>query len=612
MVNAILLEKVSTLKPLQTAIVVHEVLDDLKQIFPFNRGSFIVAKSVEDVVLKAGLSERQRQRAEESLRRHKSFWDRIGNRIIIPVILPSVERAETGIVVIEGTSNRDMGPDEAERWIPLLSRLIKKDLLEKTVKKTFSEGEKLPEIIPYLVVKYFTDIAIDKVSVLRLSPASFKSKAVYNLFELLNDDRFLDILGRYDLAGVGEESIWVLLPGISSERLSSAVKKLSRAGLFKQKRVFKVVGTALEHCLNPEDVSQAIENTCKTADVLGASIFTSYDLEDLYKKFGIKDLPSTVDSLVGENRGKRFTVSVVSKECSMSASAISKKNREEDVYAFTLPLPSNRFSPPSSDWLKKNLLKEFLNLNDENIEKKLTAGIASTWQKNIGHKDVVVSAFWAHLHSKMLGGGGIIVHDDVTWQLRGDELSAWGDYLSAIRAYRKGLEEQPDNPDILNSLGVCLATTGRYSEAVSFFIKASGINPSDFMLFYNMAGALQKSGYSRKALGFADKALELSGDNTACIIRKSEILVDLGRYDYAVTLLEKIVNKDVESNFYVLRLMSKALMNLGEWYRAKKYLEKVIAENPGDIESLSLLSKGYRCFENDLATAIRLGCGRRG
>lgn len=56
----------------------------------------------------------------------------------------------------------------------------------------------------------------------------------------------------------------------------------------------------------------------------------------------------------------------------------------------------------------------------------------------------------------------------------------------AVGYYRQALELQPDNPDVMTDLGVCLRGLGQYEQALEMFEGASGLNPDHHQSRFNV------------------------------------------------------------------------------------------------------------------------------
>jgi len=61
--------------------------------------------------------------------------------------------------------------------------------------------------------------------------------------------------------------------------------------------------------------------------------------------------------------------------------------------------------------------------------------------------------------------------------------------VSAIKEYKRGLQIDPDNINLLNSLGVIYAQINRYHQAIPLFEKVLGIDSEDFMALFNLGFA---------------------------------------------------------------------------------------------------------------------------
>ncbi|TNC81204.1 MAG: hypothetical protein C9356_10065 [Oleiphilus sp.] len=62
-----------------------------------------------------------------------------------------------------------------------------------------------------------------------------------------------------------------------------------------------------------------------------------------------------------------------------------------------------------------------------------------------------------------------------------------GNYADAVESYKKGLEAEPENVEILNSMGFSLFQLGKSNEAVASLEKALAIDPKHYKAHNNMA-----------------------------------------------------------------------------------------------------------------------------
>ncbi len=82
----------------------------------------------------------------------------------------------------------------------------------------------------------------------------------------------------------------------------------------------------------------------------------------------------------------------------------------------------------------------------------------------------------------------------------------WG---KAAAAYRKALQELPDNPKALNSLGLALFQQGNYEEALQIYKRAAQVSPQDPIPMEKLAQLLERTGHLKEAIDAAARAAEL-------------------------------------------------------------------------------------------------------
>ena len=82
----------------------------------------------------------------------------------------------------------------------------------------------------------------------------------------------------------------------------------------------------------------------------------------------------------------------------------------------------------------------------------------------------------------------------------------WG---KAAVAYRKALQEMPDNPKALNSLGLALFQQGNYEEALQIYKRAAQVSHQDPSPMEKLAQLLERTGHLKEAIEAAAKAAEL-------------------------------------------------------------------------------------------------------
>jgi tetratricopeptide (TPR) repeat protein len=82
----------------------------------------------------------------------------------------------------------------------------------------------------------------------------------------------------------------------------------------------------------------------------------------------------------------------------------------------------------------------------------------------------------------------------------------WG---KAAAAYRKALQEMPDNPKALNSLGLALFQQGAYEEALQIYKRAAQVSHQDPSPMEKLAQLLERTGHLKEAIEAASRAADL-------------------------------------------------------------------------------------------------------
>ncbi|MBR1948234.1 MAG: tetratricopeptide repeat protein, partial [Alphaproteobacteria bacterium] len=85
-----------------------------------------------------------------------------------------------------------------------------------------------------------------------------------------------------------------------------------------------------------------------------------------------------------------------------------------------------------------------------------------------------------------------------------------GDFNRAEAYARQVFETVPDNPDVLNLLGLIAQAKGLHNEACSYFSGAIRSKNNDPSLYYNLAFSLKASGQYHDALYNFNKVLSLA------------------------------------------------------------------------------------------------------
>ncbi len=104
----------------------------------------------------------------------------------------------------------------------------------------------------------------------------------------------------------------------------------------------------------------------------------------------------------------------------------------------------------------------------------------------------------------------------------------------AIEAFRKVLEHQPDNLDILNEIGLAHIQIGEQSDAIIIFDLVISIAPKDYRGHSNKAEAYLTLGEFQTANTIADTGLKMIPDSAEIWTKKARALESLLKMQEAI------------------------------------------------------------------------------
>ena len=215
--------------------------------------------------------------------------------------------------------------------------------------------------------------------------------------------------------------------------------------------------------------------------------------------------------------------------------------------------------------------------------------------------------------------------------LNGRALKAFnsGNFKRAIRLFRAVLSKYEDSTALFH-LALCLYETGKYSESLKYWRQLRQLCPNEANLYLNMGCAYQRIGkislatkcfktelqnnptsketlYSignlyyaaRKyqlAVGFLERCYSLGHCLEDIIDKLAYSYFKTGQLDKEIALYESYLS-DHPRNLLALNNMGAALMQLGEYNRAQKYLQKASMIDKSDIMVQRNLNKVKRIRE---------------
>lgn len=195
--------------------------------------------------------------------------------------------------------------------------------------------------------------------------------------------------------------------------------------------------------------------------------------------------------------------------------------------------------------------------------------------------------------------------DSLALNISADKRHCRGDIFGAVEEYKLALLADDGNALAWNSLGVCMASLGRRSDARHFFEEALRRAPDDPDPAYNLGAVCQSMGDLEEATARFYACLTLSPSHLYAKVRLGQIAESAGRLDEAARLFREAAAMDDQSALPHRHLAGLALRRHST-DTAREHLHQALLRNPRDAAALTLMAKLYLDGGEDpeLATSL--------
>ncbi len=176
---------------------------------------------------------------------------------------------------------------------------------------------------------------------------------------------------------------------------------------------------------------------------------------------------------------------------------------------------------------------------------------------------------------------------------RGLEQHKAGNWLEAAHCYRRFLQHEPYNTDVLSNLGLVLSRSGQLDEAITCFSRAIAIEPDNAGLYNNLGNSYKAQGELEKARKSFSRALHLLPDFFMALCNLGVVLKELGDVEAAVEHYRAAltIQDDVPQ---LHNNLGNALADLNQTTAAISHLETAIALRPDYVEAISNLGNVFK------------------
>ena len=149
------------------------------------------------------------------------------------------------------------------------------------------------------------------------------------------------------------------------------------------------------------------------------------------------------------------------------------------------------------------------------------------------------------------------------------------DYEKAVEFFIKVLEEDQNNPNILNNIGLCYAKLAKDDLAIEYFLKALSFNPKSVQTYINLADVYYRNKNIIEAINLLENGVTLMPQEIALKHYLSRFYVEDCRYDLAMDQLFEILDID-EDNVDAYWDLGNIQFELGDYDSAAENYENVL------------------------------------
>ncbi|MFP3980499.1 MAG: tetratricopeptide repeat protein [Desulfobacterales bacterium] len=228
----------------------------------------------------------------------------------------------------------------------------------------------------------------------------------------------------------------------------------------------------------------------------------------------------------------------------------------------------------------------------ETRNETVTIGIAQYPVLDYDRQSILKNAQKAVAHAEFFGPDSRVVFDAVSLNISGDKYYQAGDIDGAVAEFKKALEIDPENVNVLNSLGVCHGVREHYDAALECFLEAARLDPEEVMPVYNAGYACMCKGDYDRALKFFHQAEALDKNVFEVAFQAGRVYLETGQYIRAKKHLEAAVELN-SGSAAAQRYLGDCYMEIDRDGDAATAYKNVLKIRPDDAEALSALGYLY-------------------
>ena len=158
---------------------------------------------------------------------------------------------------------------------------------------------------------------------------------------------------------------------------------------------------------------------------------------------------------------------------------------------------------------------------------------------------------------------------------RAMDLFKEGKYKECVDAFSLVLENEPDNADVYNNMGVAYSCLADSDHAVNCFTKAIELDPELAQAYINLSDTYFKAGDLPSAIGTLQRGTYELETNLTLAHLLARVYIEDQRYEDAIVELERVLDGEPE-NYDAYYDLGHVCFELGDYEGAISNFENVL------------------------------------
>jgi tetratricopeptide (TPR) repeat protein len=158
----------------------------------------------------------------------------------------------------------------------------------------------------------------------------------------------------------------------------------------------------------------------------------------------------------------------------------------------------------------------------------------------------------------------------------------------ALAEYRKGLDIDPNSPDIHFNVGAMVRKLGRVDEAVKEYRRAIELDPNFTVAHHNLGAIWTEQGRREEAINEFEKAIKLDPDQAPSHFALGTLFNDLGQIDKAGDEFQRALSLDPLS-YRTYGALAQVIIQEGRYAEAEAILQRALDLMPSNHRLRSTL-----------------------